>query len=826
MTQAAMSTSEYLNIVNPAEPCSTMPQSLAMEYKFPLDPFQQHAIAAISRDENVLVTAKTGSGKTLVGEYQIAHSLAKGKRVFYTTPIKSLSNQKFHDLKSMFPSVGIMTGDLKFRPDADVVIMTTEILRNLLFKAGTATKELGITANLSLEGLDAVVFDECHYINDRDRGAVWEETMILLPPSVNLVLLSATIESPEIFAAWLGELKKKPIHLISTQYRIVPLQHGLYCGEQLVTLMDNKERFDARAYKEWLAHLAQQSKANDQHKAQVAQRRAGGYEDAPVARGAAGQKAFKHQMNELVGRLDGKGLLPALFFVFSRKNCERYAANMEHTLLDSSDTAAVKHILDFHLHRYGDALMRLPQYHTLRALLERGIAFHHSGLIPVLKEIVEILFGKGFVKLLFATETFAVGINMPTKTVVFTGYRKYDDATGGQRMLNTDEYIQMAGRAGRRGKDDKGLVLYLPDREPEILGDVQRMMTGARATFQSRMTFHYDFLLKTMQAKNLDWLKIMHQSYWYKRHEIVVAGIQKELAAEEAKLAAMTITPQECAAMEEYDTLVVTMKNAVNAAKKDAQRARSAWENSHMGPRWNTLIKGGWSAYCISKREVATLKKELEAAENPSRGVWPSIDALAAMGFVTRTLEQSTDELTLTPLGVMATEVNEGHPILMSKAYEKGLLRGLGAEGIVAALVAFAQEGDAEMPALNTLNVPADMRNALWDLHEVGEECQRLEAGVGAPRAPRDSYWDLNTTWVEPMWRWINEEATVQELCGDYGFYEGNFMRLLSKAANLLEEWRSLATLALDTEMLEKMRGLETKIMRDVAVCDSLYLRI
>ncbi|NCV73772.1 MAG: DEAD/DEAH box helicase [Actinobacteria bacterium] len=153
-----------------------------------------------------------------------------------------------------------MTGDLKFRPDADVVIMTTEILRNLLFKAGTATKELGITANLSLEGLDAVVFDECHYINDRDRGAVWEETMILLPPAVNLVLLSATIESPEIFAAWLGELKKKPIHLISTQYRIVPLQHGLYCGEQLITLMDNKERFDAGAYKEWLAHLAQQSK--------------------------------------------------------------------------------------------------------------------------------------------------------------------------------------------------------------------------------------------------------------------------------------------------------------------------------------------------------------------------------------------------------------------------------------------------------------------------------------------------------------------------------------------------------------------------------------
>ena len=207
-----------------------------MEFKYPLDTFQQHAVAAISRDENVLVTAKTGSGKTFVGEYQIAHSLAKGGRVFYTTPIKSLSNQKFHDLKGEFPgaSVGIMTGDMKFCPDAQIVIMTTEILRNLLFKQGSSTQALGITANLSLDGLDAVVFDECHYINDRDRGAVWEETMILLPREVGLVLLSATIESPELFAGWLGELKKKPIHLISTQFRVVPLQHAVYQRDELV----------------------------------------------------------------------------------------------------------------------------------------------------------------------------------------------------------------------------------------------------------------------------------------------------------------------------------------------------------------------------------------------------------------------------------------------------------------------------------------------------------------------------------------------------------------------------------------------------------------
>jgi len=808
--------SSFLRTVKPSEPCSTMPETFAMEFRFPLDPFQQHAVAAISRDENVLVTAKTGSGKTLVGEAQIAHSLAKGGRVFYTTPIKSLSNQKFDDLKRIFPSVGIMTGDLKFRPDADVVIMTTEILRNLLFKQGTATQSIGITAALSLDRLDAVVFDECHYINDRDRGAVWEETMILLPPKVNLVLLSATIESPEIFAAWLGELKQKHIHLISTQYRIVPLQHGVYQGDTLLTLMDARDTFDARSYKGWLGWRAGEMKAKDDHKARVADRRRGGYEDGPVGR-QGGIKAYKHQMNELVGRLNEQKLLPALFFVFSRKGCEQFASNSEHTLLDSSDTAAVKHILSFHLHRYGDALTQAPQYHKLKSLLERGIAFHHSGLLPVLKEIVEILFGKGYVKLLFATETFAVGINMPTKTVVFTSYRKHDDSTGGQRMLNTDEYIQMAGRAGRRGKDDKGLVLYLPDREPEDLAEVQRMMTGARQTFQSRMTFHYDFLLKTLQGNNLDWIRLMRQSYWYKRHQLYMSGISTELAAEERKLAGFHMTAEEIAGMREREDLAVKMKGAVNAAKRDAQRAWSAWENTHMGPRWQEVVRTTWPAWNATQRAVAQLKRELAAAEDPSQGIVPSLHALEAMGLL--------KDMELTPLGVMATEVNEGHAVLMAQAYEKGLLKNLRADEILAVLMAFTEESGRDMPPANSLNVPPSLTEALWNIHALAEENQRLEKSVGAPRPPRDSYWELNTTWIEPVWCWL-QGATIQQLCADYECYEGNLMRLLAKCGNLLEEWRSLATLSADTEMLEKMRGLEMTITRGAGAADSLYLRL
>jgi len=210
---------DYLKIADVKQGPAEMPQDPPIQYKFPLDPFQQHALKAICQEENVLVTAKTGSGKTLVGEVQIAYSLRKGMRVFYTTPIKSLSNQKFNDLKAQFgeQKVGIMTGDIKFSPDADIVIMTTEILRNLLFKQGSSTKDIGPTASLTLDGLDAVIFDECHYINDKDRGHIWEEIMILLPPEVKMIMLSATLDHPEYFAEWLGALKQRPINLISTE---------------------------------------------------------------------------------------------------------------------------------------------------------------------------------------------------------------------------------------------------------------------------------------------------------------------------------------------------------------------------------------------------------------------------------------------------------------------------------------------------------------------------------------------------------------------------------------------------------------------------------
>ena len=426
----------------------------AQKYNFPLDIFQEHAISAIDQGHNVLVCAKTGSGKTLVGEYQIAHSLKQGKRVFYTTPIKSLSNQKFHDLRQMWPepgAVGIMTGDIKFCPDAKIIIMTTEILRNLLYKRGSSTEHLGLTASLSIQYLGAVIFDECHYINDRDRGKVWEETMILLPRDVQLVLLSATLDKPEFFAGWLGELKQNPCHVIQTQFRVVPLTHYVMSGSQLITMMDAKEEFYDKTYNDWLKGRVQSVKDHEDYQHKVANARRSGVEGA--ISGKTKVMSFNHQLNECINMLHDRELLPALCFNLSRKGCEQLAKRSERELLDSSDSALSHRIFDFHLRHHKASLENLSQYHAIRTLVAKGIAFHHSGVIPLLKEIVEILFTKGLIKLLYCTETFAVGINMPTKTVIFTGLSKFDDSTGGMRLLRTDEYTQMAGRAGRRGKD-------------------------------------------------------------------------------------------------------------------------------------------------------------------------------------------------------------------------------------------------------------------------------------------------------------------------------------------------------------------------------------
>jgi superfamily II RNA helicase len=812
--------STYLKIADVKSGPPDMPSDPPINYSFPLDPFQQHAMKSICNEENVLVTAKTGSGKTLVGEIQIAYSLRKGKRVFYTTPIKSLSNQKFHDLKKQFGSVGIMTGDIKFCPDARVVIMTTEILRNLLFKKDSTTKSLGLTAGISCEDLDAVIFDECHYINDRDRGHVWEEVMILLPPEVRMVMLSATLDHPEYFAEWLGELKQRPINVISTEYRIVPLTHTLWYGKQSHVLMDAKNIYNDKVYKDWLEWRFKQDLAHSKFQEKVKDARAGGTEGAIT--GKTKPISFLHQMNDLITTLQEKELLPALFFVLSRKDCEKYAQKVEGSLITSSETADVRHIWNFHLRHHRESLEKLPQYHHLYDLVMRGIAFHHSGLVPMLKEIIELLFGKGLLKVLFATETFAVGINMPTKTAIFVGLKKYDEEKGGMRMLTTAEYLQMAGRAGRRGLDTMGTVIYLPDREPVEAFEMKAMMCGGKAPVVSRMEFGYDFILKTIQSGNRSWLDLLEKSYWRRQREALICAIKTDQFQLLSRLKTVSISDEEAAVFTEKQELEVQIKEFTNAKRKKAELSLKRWRDEHTGAKWSIAEKK-LNEYNEISDKLKLLDADLRVALDVSCDVEARIRTLESLGFLTPMSDGSLSHTkdSLTAKGILATEINEAESLLVSQFYLIDSARSLEPQAVLALLASCILEGKKDEPAIEELDVPLSVRDGLYELSELWNDLRTSEKANKA----KASEWKLCTFWIAPMWRWMEGDA-VATICQEYGVYEGNLIRSVLKLQNMLDEWRSMATYCGHTDVLERFEKAHELLLREAVIQDSLYLHL
>jgi superfamily II RNA helicase len=808
---------------------STYPSSVP--FSFPLDPFQKHAVSAMFQGHNCLIAAKTGSGKTLAAEYLIHRTLELGKTVFYTTPIKSLSNQKFHDLTEQYPhaSVGIMTGDIKFKPDAQIIVMTTEILRNLLFKKGTKTQTLGLTASLSIDNLGSIVFDECHYIKDPDRGKVWEETMILAPPSVQLLLLSATLERPDLFARWLGDLKKVPVHLIQTQYRIVPLTHGVLhpiTDEFLTVLTPTKEVFQDKTYRDYLATIKAIHEGHAAFKDKVHNKLISG-EKGPVD-GKIRPKTFVHQLNHTVALLRDRNQLPALFFVLSRKGCEDFAHQITHKLIDSSDSANVGHIIDAQLHRY-KSLATLPQYHALRDLLVKGIAFHHSGMLPLLKEIVEILFSKGLVKVLFATETFAVGLNMPTKTVVFTGLKKYDDHAKGMRLLRTDEYTQMAGRAGRRGKDAEGLVLYLPDREPVSAFELQQIMKGSGTPIISQMTFHYDFLLKTLHSGNSTWLELMEQSYWFQQRLASIQGNAKDIQALENRLVPLkaSLTTDQIDLCEQKIGMEATLKTLGGNKQKKAKQELDKWLAIH----WSTPLSYSLINYEALKKletELATLQAYDTSLKAHADNLGPTVAFLRAADYLKES-EGSPQALTkadLTLKGILATEINEGQPFLMTELFLSKAAHTLDGPGLAALLSVFLEDYDKDWTmSLKDVSIPNDIKDVMEQVGVNADRLGDLEYKIGSAKS--DKLWNLSLQWAEPIYRWLTEpDLPLATICTDYGTFEGNFARGLLKLGNLLDEWLCLATFCEHTEQIEIIGTLKSQVIRDLVVPDSLYLRL
>lgn len=563
---------------------------MARTWPFELDTFQKEAVYHLESGDSVFVAAHTSAGKTVVAEYAIALAAKHMTKAIYTSPIKALSNQKFRDFRQEFEDVGILTGDVQINAEASCLIMTTEILRSMLYRGADLLRDV-----------EYVIFDEVHYVNDLERGVVWEEVIIMLPDHVSLILLSATVPNTYEFASWVGRTKKRDIYVISTTKRPVPLEHYLWGGKEMYKIVDSNKKFLEKGWKE--ANMAISGKDPSKPAPQVNGNASirgsaigrggrGGQQGGQQQRGGAqrgrgnpnrgtgniartgrggGRTTAAQDRNvwvHLVQYLKKKDMLPCCIFVFSKKRCEENADSLSNQdFCNANEKSAIHMTIERSIARLKLEDRVLPQIRRVRELLGRGIAVHHGGLLPIVKELVEILFAKTLVKVQFATETFAMGLNLPTRTVVFSGFRKHDGHAF--RDLLPGEYTQMSGRAGRRGLDPVGNVIVVAPNADEAppVHRLRQMMLGDPTKLRSQFRLTYNMILNLLRVEALKIEEMIKRSFSENATQALLPEQEKQVRVSEADLKKIKRESCEYCNIDIDSTHAAAMKYQANSAE-------------------------------------------------------------------------------------------------------------------------------------------------------------------------------------------------------------------------------------------------------------------
>jgi superfamily II RNA helicase len=821
-----------VKICNTPYPNDTPYNEYFNQYSYTLSDFQKHAIQGIVEGKHILITAHTGSGKTLPALFAITHFIKCGKKVIYTSPIKALSNQKYWEFTQKFPDLtfGLLTGDIKTNPTADVLIMTTEILMNYLFRKDNPNVVHEFEIDIETE-LGCVVFDEVHYINDASRGHVWEQTILMMPPHIQMIMLSATIDQPEKFGQWIEQKPKTAeVCLCSTETRVVPLTHYSFMtiGEGIFKgIKDDVLKQNIRNHTNKLIPLKSEKGIFNETNYHEVKTMLTLFENKQT------YVKRKFAVNALMTFLKDREMLPAIIFVFSRKQVEVLSQEITTGLLEDDSKIPYtianecSQVLRSKITNFKEYL-ELPEYISLVKLLEKGIGIHHSGMIPVLREIVELFISKKYIKLLIATESFAIGLDCPIKTAVFISLTKFD---GNQmRLLAPHEYSQMSGRAGRRGIDTIGNIVHCSNLFPlPSITEYRDILCGTPQKLESKFQISYSvlFSLMTVHGGSIDVggiQEFVEKSMSFREIQSSLGGIQKNMDVLEEKFRKkqeflkILKTPEEI--LVQYVLSKKGLEMASHKKRKEITKELSKYVDEHKNLEKDLIV---W----MEKEDIGvSLNKERTYLRETQNRVEQQIQNIISIMQTYGYVQRADTILHLTKLGELACHFSEVHPLLMSNVVYPEC-SGLTPQQIVGLLSCFtkvkientAEETEVKEPALKKI---------IEKVKQMMDHLERDELAVGL-----FTYSDNNEIiyhLVDVMMEWcdcLDENACkyfIQTSLVEKGISIGDFTKAVLKIETIVQEIEKTCITESSVDLLHKCSLIHPIILKYITTSQSLYI--
>ena len=762
-------------------------EEFAASLRFPLDEFQEKACKALEAGSGVLVAAPTGAGKTIIGEFAIHLAVNSGQKVFYTTPIKALSNQKFAELAAKYgkEKVGLLTGDTNNNSEAQIVVMTTEVLRNMIYATSSSLRDLGY-----------VVMDEVHYLADRFRGAVWEEVILHLPKDVRVVSLSATVSNAEEFGAWLAEVRGNT-QIIVSEIRPVPLHQHVMLGDEILELFETGSggmRVNPELARK---HQALQRNPVRSRNKGYQQRDRGSFQKLPKPR--------------VVENLEHAGLLPAIFFIFSRAGCEGAVEACRREglrLTDRDQQLEIRRIAEARCSSIGDEDLDTLGYFDWLASLERGFAAHHAGMLPAFKEVVEELFLRKLVKVVFATETLALGINMPARTVVLERLDKYNGE--GRVQITAGEYTQLTGRAGRRGIDTEGhsVILWGQQLDPNMVAGL-----ASKRTYPLNSSFKptYNMAVNLISAFGAHRAsKMLERSFAQFQADRSVVGLARTIAEKQESIEGYE-SAMEChlGDFKEYSRIRRDISDLERDTYSNRRRAGQDLRQSR-GSRQLEMkladlkrqMRSHPSHGCADREAHARwgeryqkLRKEIDAAvfqiESRTNAVSKTFDRICQLLTDLDYLKPDDDDMAVTDSGFRLGKIYGERDLLIAQCINEGAWSKLDPASLASLAMALVYEGRRDEGDFEPKLPKGVFNEALENTENIQEMLLELQTRY---RLPKETQLDLGLCWA--TYRWANG-AKLDDVLKLSGLLAGDFIRWSKQLIDLLDQLSKGADAAL-----------------------------